>query len=762
MKKIAALFLCLFVLSPALAINDPHDSTDGGGRAKQDARAEELLEPDQAFALTLRVRDAQTIEASWKIAAGYYLYRDKFKFESLDPAFTLKPAVIPAGKKKSDPTFGIVETYINTVTIQLPIGQRASGAQTVKLRITSQGCNDPIGVCYPPITKELSVALPALSVASADTKTGGVKSLKELIGLIEPGGSQEFLPPDQAFKLATEVSDANTITARVRIAPGYYLYRDKTHVTLTRGDGVKLGKPDIARGQVKDDPYLGKTEVLHDELSVRIPLERKSAAATDIELEIGYQGCAEKGICYPPAIKKVSLRLPAVGVSAGSAADKPAIIPLVSKTPTVEGNGYISYILAAFGVGLLLTFTPCVLPMIPILSGMLVRSGDQTLSKLQGGLLSYSYVLGTAATYTAAGVLAGATGGQLQAYFQNPWAIGAFAVILSFLALSMFGLFELQMPSFIQSRLHYHSHKVKGGSYAGAFVLGIVSALIVGACVSPVLLSVLGVAIASQDPILGGAIMFAMAHGQGVILVAVGVGAGFLLPRAGAWMDRVKYVFGVMLLGVAIFLLGTLPQVPVLILWSVLLIVTAVFLGATQSLPKGASGWQYLWKGFGTFLLLWGVLALFGGLMDERDILKPMPMQNLSTLTAGSPATAAPAGELFHRYSQLNDIEDALARAKREGKPVLLDFYATWCTDCIRMEKTTFADARVRAQLKNYVLLQADVTDNNDASIAIKKKFEVFGPPALLLFGAEGSERKNLRFYGYRNVEEFLALLGKV
>jgi len=742
MKRIFALLLCVFAMLPVHAVSDP----------------QELLDPDQAFAFSVRVRDAETLEASWKIAKGYYMYRDKFRFESLDPALTLKPAVIPAGKKKEDPSFGVVETYTNAVAIRLPIGQRASGAQTVKLRITAQGCNEPVGVCYPPMVKELSITLPPLKVAAADTKSGGVKSLKDLIGLIEPGNNQEFLPPDQAFMLATEVTDANTVTARVRIASGYYLYRDKTSVKLARGDGVKLGKLDITRGQVKDDPYLGKTEVIHDELGIRIPLERKNTLATDVELEIGYQGCAEKGICYPPAIKKVSLRLPAAG------ADKPAIVPLASKTPTVEGDSYLSYILAAFGVGLLLTFTPCVLPMIPILSGMIVRSGDQTISKLQGGLLSYSYVLGTAATYTAAGVLAGATGGQLQAYFQNPWAIGTFATILSLLAMSMFGLFDLQMPSFIQSRLHYHSHKVKGGSYVGAFFLGIVSALIVGACVSPVLLSVLGVAITTKDPILGGGIMFAMAHGQGIILVAVGVGAGFLLPKAGPWMDRVKYVFGVMLIGVAIYLLGTLPQIPVLILWSVLLIVTAVFLGATQSLPKEASGWQYLWKGFGTFLLLWGVLALFGGLLGERDILKPLPLQNLASLTSGAPATAAslPAGELFHRYSQPKDIEDALARAKREGKPVILDFYATWCTDCVRMEKTTFADPRVRAALKNYVLLQADVTDNNDASIAIKQKFGVFGPPALLLFSADGNEKKDLRFYGYRNAEEFLALLGKV
>jgi thiol:disulfide interchange protein DsbD len=548
----------------------------------------------------------------------------------------------------------------------------------------------------------------------------------------------------------------------VRIASGYYLYRDKSSVKLIRGDGVQLDKPEISRGQVKDDPYLGKTEVVHDELSIRIPLVRKNQSATDVELAIGYQGCAEKGICYPPEIKKVVLRLPPVSASAVTVTGKTTVTPLVSETPKIIGNGYFSYLLAAFGVGLLLTFTPCVLPMIPILSGMLVRSGDQTISKLQGGLLSYSYVLGTAVTYTAAGVLAGMTGGQLQAYFQNPWAIGTFAAILSFLALSMFGLFELQMPSFIQSRLHYHSHKVKGGSFVGAFILGIVSALIVGACVSPVLLSVLGVAIASKDPVLGGGIMFAMAHGQGIILVAVGVGAGFLLPRAGAWMDRVKYVFGVMLLAVAIYLLGTLPEVPVLILWSILLIVTAVFLGATQSLPKEASGWQTLWKGIGTFLLLWGVLSLFGGLLGERDILKPVPLQNFSRLNSAATATAAPAGELFQHYTQLKEVEDALARAKREGKPALVDFYATWCTDCVRMEKTTFADHRVRAVLNNYVLIKADVTDNNDASTAIKQKFGVFGPPAFLLFGADGGEKKDLRFYGYRNVEDFLALLGKI
>jgi thiol:disulfide interchange protein DsbD len=721
---------------------------------------QELLEPEQAFALSVKVRDAQTLEASWKIAPGYYMYRDKFKFESLDPALTLKPAVVPAGKKKADPAFGTVETYINTVTVRLPIEKRADGAQTAKLRITGQGCNEPIGVCYPPMTQEVSVALPALKLAAADMKSGGVRSLKDLAGLIEPDGGQDYLPAERAFRLSTE-ADAGTITARVQIAPGYYLYRDKAGITLLRGEGVKFGKPEVSRGKVKDDPTFGKTEVVYDELVMRVPVARSGTAATAIDVEIAYQGCADRGICYPPEKKKVSLRLPAAGASAS--ADTPAILTAATKPPKVEGESHLKLLLAAFGAGLLLTFTPCVLPMIPILSGVIVRSGDQTLSKLQAGLVSYSYVLGTAVTYTVAGVLAGATGEQLQAYFQNPWAIGIFAAILFVLAMSMFGLYELQMPSFIQSKLHYHSHKIKGGSFMGAFGLGLVSALIVGACVSPVLIGVLGVAITNGDPLLGGGIMFAMAHGQGVALVAAGVGAGFLLPKAGAWMDRIKYVFGVMLIGVAIYLLGYLPQVPVLLLWSVLLIVTSVYMGATQSLPHDVGGWRTLWKGIGTFFLIWGALALVGGLMGERDILRPVPLQNLAGLTAGAPATAATAaGELFHRTRVPQELESAMTKARTQGKPVILDFFATWCTDCVRMENTTFADPRVRAAMQRFVLLQADVTDNDEAASAIKKKFGVFGPPALLFIGPDGSERKELRFYGYRNAEEFLALLGKL
>jgi thiol:disulfide interchange protein DsbD len=357
-------------------------------------------------------------------------------------------------------------------------------------------------------------------------------------------------------------------------------------------------------------------------------------------------------------------------------------------------------------------------------------------------------------------VLAGATGEQLQAHFQNPWAIGIVSVIFVLLALSMFGFYELQMPSFLQSRLTEGSQRVHGGSLRGTFVLGLISALIVGACVSPLLISALGVAISSRDPLLGGLIMFAMALGMGVILIAVGIGLGAALPRAGAWMDRVKQVFGVLLLAVAIYLLGLLPAVPVLWLWAALFIVTGVYLGATQSLPAGANGWRYLWKGLGTVLLIWGVAALIGGFSGGRDILKPLPEWHGSA-TAGN-AAGSPGEVHFERMTSLAQIEQALAQARAQSRPALLDFYATWCTDCVRMEKGVFPDARVQARLRDFALVQADVTENDAEARAIKERFGIFGPPALLVYGADGSELRELRFYGYKTVDEFLAHLAGV
>ncbi|MGU9956943.1 MAG: protein-disulfide reductase DsbD family protein, partial [Arenicellales bacterium WSBS_2016_MAG_OTU3] len=375
------------------------------------------------------------------------------------------------------------------------------------------------------------------------------------------------------------------------------------------------------------------------------------------------------------------------------------------------------------------------------------------------------YVLGTAITYGIIGWIAGATGEQLQAYFQNIYAIGAISLLFVVMALSMFGLFEIQMPSFMQSRIQEKTDGM-GGSAFMVFVLGIVSALIVGACVSPLLISVLSIALVQGDPVLGAAMMFIMALGMGVVLVLVGVGSSWLLPRAGMWMDYVKYAFGVMLIAVAIYLLGAIPAVPVQLLWAALLIVLSVYLGAIQPLPEAANRWRYFAKGVGIILLVWGVIGLLGGLQGNRNILHPLP-DNM--FTGGVASTNAQqntslAHAEFMRVKNLDELTILRKRAVMESKPLLLDYYADWCTDCIRMEETTFKDAGVINALKNYVLVQVDVTDPKDEDgKALKSEFNIYGPPATVIFGKDGKELGDeFRFYGYRSAAELLALLNKV
>ncbi len=740
----------------------------------------ELLEADRAFHLTTRTLNSTTLEARWKIAPGYYLYRDKFKFEALDST-QLKNPVFPRGKKKQDPLFGVVETYTKTVKIRLPI-THAEDTSIARLRITIQGCNEPVGVCYPPIVKEVDFKLPLVnmksvsSTASVTKTTDKISSLKDLTrSLAQEGDELEPVDPEKAFQVSVMARDNATLLTRIDIADCCYLYRDKPRFELVAADGtpipdVRLGNIILPPGKTKNDEFIGKTEVYEKGFEVMLPVLGLGAADRDLQLKMSYQGCSEKGvaICYPPTTKTFGVQFRGGVLSAVEAAALPAPVPV--GTGARDMGGFVLAVVAAFGAGLLLSFTPCVLPMVPILSGVIMGTEGTHLTKLRGGLLSYSYVLGTSLTYTVAGAVAGATGEQLQAYFQTPWAIGTFATLLVLLAFSMFGLYQLQVPSSIQSLLHHHSTRVHqqtkqwfGGELIGALILGLVSALIIGACVSPVLVSVLGAAIAAKDPVLGGGIMFALAHGQGAILVALGVGAGFLLPKVGKWMDSVKYLFGALLIAVAIYLLGYLPQVPVLFLWAAFFMISGVYLGATQGLPEHASGWRYLWKGVGTFLFVWGVLALLGGFAGNRDVFRPLPMSTLST--GVMPGTSATAEEFpFVRISSLSDLENRLTVAKTAGKPVILDYYADWCTDCLRMEKTTFADLRVREELrKRFVMLQVNVTDpNHPDGKAIKQRFGVYGPPAMLFFSADGQERRELRTYGFRNVDEFFALLRQV
>ncbi len=746
------------------------------------AQDEELLEPDKAFALEVSALDNSRIAVRWNIADGYYMYRDKFKFSVIEGA-TLGEVKYPKGKTKHDEFFGDVEVYVQDAAFVMSLDQ---GNGNVILKLEGQGCNEPVGVCYPPIIKEIALNLPVVMTAESDpdVSAGGTADLAEIIGGSKPqasstaavdelrsllgdlGGNDEFLNPDEAFKLNITQRGGLALAAQFQVADGYYLYQDKLKFDISSGD-ARTSDITLPKGKQKDDEYFGLMTVYLDDFEVNIPLLRNSADATTILLNASYQGCAEKGICYPPSTRKFTIELPnLVSTATASTAQTTTAAPPLDNSTGNSGNPvdrtFIGYLLAAFGVGVLLTFTPCVLPMIPILSSIIVGQGKNA-TRAKGGLLSFIYVVGTTVTYAAIGWVAGATGDQLQAYFQNIWTIGVLSLIFVLMALSMFGLYKIQIPSFIQSRMQEKSSGIQGGTIGMVFVLGLMSALIVGACVSPLLISLLSIAISQGDALLGASMMVAMSLGMGIFLVAIGFGAGFLLPKAGAWMDYINYVFGVMLIAVAIYLLNAIPAVPVLLFWAALLIVTGVYMGATQALSDDAGGWRYLFKGIGTILLVWGVLALIGGLNGNRDIMNPLPLNQIGMRT-GSGMVEAVHEELFIQVSNTEQLDSELQRARDAGKHVMLDFYADWCTDCIRMEKTTFLDADVRRLFDaSFVLVQVDLTDPNaPGGKAIKKRYSVYGPPAMLFFRGGENEVRDLRLYGYRNKDAFLEILKQI
>ena len=584
--------------------------------------------------------------------------------------------------------------------------------------------------------------------AALTLETDSVKTLQKLLG--QDANEQTFLDPDTAFVLSIQPIADNQLRAVFQIANGYYLYRHKMRFESMDASSP-LGQYTLPPGETQDDEYFGRVSIYPRDVAVNLPLLNQRSSK-QVVIKASYQGCAKKGICYSP-IEKI---IPVV-FNNTSGPD-----PRQTSTSSMTLESLIGYLAAALGAGLLLSFTPCVLPLIPIISGIIVGQRAPA-SRLRGGGIATVYVLGTAATYAVIGAVAGATGEQLQAYFQNAWAIGFVSSVLTLMALSMFGLFTLQLPSSLQSWVSSRSDTLSGGSIVMIFLLGALSALIVGACVSPLLVSILSVAILNGDPALGAALMFAMALGMGVILITLGFGADIMLPRAGAWMTRVNHIFGVGLLAVAIYLLQAIPAIPVLLLWAMLFIITGVYMGATQGLPTQAGGLRYLTKGVGTVLLIWGVLAMIGGFIGHRDILHPISLDGLSgknRIVGSSPNTGEVSFIAIHR---LDDLNRQMTLAKRNQQPVFLDYYADWCADCVRMKKTTFRNKDVVDTLAKFVCLQVDVTNPNDPDLrALKQAYGVFGPPAMLFFNPEGIEIKQNRTYGYRSSEMFLSLVKSI
>ena len=492
--------------------------------------------------------------------------------------------------------------------------------------------------------------------------------------------------------------------------------------------------------------------VYHHPFEVTVHLEGK---ADKVTLLASYQGCSEKGICYPPIRKTFDLALPAA--DAAPAAPPTNAAPAGdSETSRVaallKGGNFWLIVAGFFGFGMLLALTPCVFPMIPILSGIIVGQGHH-LTKSRAFALSLAYVLGMAIAYAAAGVAAGLSGTLLSNALQNPWVLGAFALLFVGLAFSMFGFYELQMPSFLQSRFTDASNRMKGGHIAGVFAMGTLSALIVGPCVAAPLAGALAYIGLTRNVWLGGTALFAMALGMGMPLLAVGLSAGALLPRAGGWMEAVKAFFGVLLLGVAIWLISpVIPAVANMLLWAALLIVSAIYLHALDPLPHPAKGWAKFWKGVGVVALIAGVSLLIGALSGSRDILQPL--SGLRVAGTGGTVGAAEAPRLH--FQKVADLADLDRRVRAAGaKQVMLDFYADWCVSCKELERFTFGDAKVMDRLRNLVLLRADVTASNDADSALLKKFGLFGPPGIIFLASSGEEKG--RIVGNKGPAEFIA-----
>lgn len=614
-------------------------------------------------------------------------------------------------------------------------------------------------------------------------------ALLSVLAAVAPAhADDDFLPPEQAFKLSARMLDAHTAVVSYAIAEGYYMYRERFKFTAT---GATLGEPAIPAGKVKfDETFQKDVETYHKGVEIRIPVQ----GSGPFTLNVTGQGCADKGLCYPP--QDASVQLVAGGGAAqpalpiGSAADAPAgqstapgaqgfslpgqapqAAPQVdtpapaaapapqAATPSelsgigalLQGGRLLAIVPAFVLLGLGLAFTPCVLPMVPILSSIIVGEGKDV-KRARGFVLSLAYSLGMAIIYTLLGVAAGLLGEGLAAALQNPWVLGAFAILIAAMALSMFDVYQLQVPAALQTRLSTASGRQSSGKLAGVFVMGAISALIVGPCVAAPLAGALVYISQTRNVLVGGAALFAMAIGMSIPLLLVGLSAGSLLPRAGMWMESVKRFFGVLMLAMAIWMVSpVLPGLAQMLLWAALLLGYGFYLVRGHGAGKKAH-WAAL--ALGTAAVVVGATQLVGLVSGARD-----PFAPLARFTGGAPAHQPLA---FTRIKTVAQLDAALAANAATGKTAMLDFYADWCVSCKEMEKLTFVDPAVKARLANTVLLQVDVTANDGDDRAMLKRFGLFGPPGIILFGKDGQEIPDSRVIGYQDAGKFLASLGKL
>jgi len=589
--------------------------------------------------------------------------------------------------------------------------------------------------------------------------------------------AEEFLPPNQAFALTARWLDAHTLRLHWAIAPGYKLYRARIGVESGEPQATVLGAWQLPPGKPSFDPNFNETmEVYAGALAVDLPLERLGGPQGSVQVR--WQGCAEAGLCYSPAQAVVRLHvgegpgtpgtalveLPPDDAAAPPAAEKQAAAnpPPPAPTSTQADTSAIGQALAsghwlqtwaAFWLaGVLLSFTPCVLPMLPILSSLIAGQSGDAPSRARGIALAGAYTLGMALVYAALGVAAGLAGQGLAAALQNAWVLGAFALVLVAMALSMFGVYPLQLPSGWQSLAGGWSNRLPGGSLLGVFLMGGLSALVVGPCVAAPLAGALVYISQTRDAWLGGTALFAMALGMGVPLMVAGASASRWLPRAGAWMERVKQLFGMLLLAVAVWIVSpVVPAAVQMLLWSAWLLAGAAFLGLFGPRDASAPGAGVATRAAGVACMALSTVLLVGAASGGQSVLQPLAHLR----PTGSAQGAATPGLVFERISNERELEAVLSQARAARQPVMLDFYADWCASCKELEQFTFSKPEVGQRLRPVRLVQADVTTNSRDHQALLRRFQLFGPPGIVFLGPDAGVRHKV--IGFQSAPEFLA-----
>ncbi|MGV6808356.1 MAG: protein-disulfide reductase DsbD [bacterium] len=739
---------------------------------------EDILKPDEAFKLAEpQLIAPDRIKVVWTVADEYYLYKDQFKFTS-DNVEIGAPEFSPS-KPKRDVTLGkVVDVYYGTAEVVLPISAKDGKLpDSINLTTRHQGCFEK-GLCFPPKKNTFNLAALGVQTADASTETpaastpanasdNNTNTAKPLLDQFKK--KTAVIPVEQAFQfevLPYHPSE-NALVARVTITPEHYLYKEKFSFQLENADGAQLGKPEFPTAIIKNDPYYGEIEVYEQSLDIKIPLQGELNEETLFLAQ--YQGCSESsGICYPPVKVKQTLiaadentpQSQIVSANNATAAASSNNNQVAADDPfagVLQDKNFLTIIGVFFLAGLGLALTPCVFPMIPILSGIIAGQSGY-LSTSRAFMLSLAYVLPMALTYAAVGVIAGLSGANLQVILQTPWVIGLFAFLFVILSLSMFGFYELQMPASVQGRLSDISNRQQGGSILGAGVMGVLSALIVGPCVTAPLISALIFIAQTKDAVLGGLALFALGIGMGAPLLAIGTSAGRLLPRAGAWMDTTKSIFGVMMLGLAIWMLDRIvPTQVTMFLTALLLVVSSIYTGLFDRVTEETSNLARFWKGLGIVMFLSGILLILGVAFGGNSLLQPLKGVAASGAVGHSVSAAPQKEERFQTITTSAELADLLAQAKRNDQFVMMDFYADWCTSCKEVEHM-LSQPEVKESLQGILKIKADVTSNDE----LMKQFGIFGPPQILFFQPSGEELRQFRQVGVIPATDFVKIVSDV